>query len=440
MDPADATPPSRYDDLSPQEVRVLGCLIEKEATVPDTYPLTLNALRTACNQSTSRDPVVAYGDAEIELALASLRTRGLTRTVHSTSNRATKYRHVVPDAFGLDPAETAVLSVLMLRGAQTVGELKARTERQHRFASSDEVGGVLAGLAAREQPLVRELPRQPGHKDTRWVHLLSPPVEQAEVAAAPAPGVADAPDRRALPDGVRGYDTIAEFADLLAGDAWDTVELVLLDVLAGIDAAAGPIVDIGAGTGIGLRALRDAAPGIPVVAIEPSPAMRAALHARLQDDPGLLAGTSVVPSRLAQATLPERASAVIAVGVLGHLDDSERTKLWRFVATAMRPGAPAVIGLLAPSRPTTIPSLRTGERRVGRHLVEGWSSAEPLDHRTIAWTQRFRIADANGLTLREATATVAWRCDDVESVRAEVGEHGLVVAEHEGIVVVRRRG
>lgn len=167
-------------DLSPEEVRVLGCLIEKEATTPDNYPLTLNALRNACNQSTSRDPVVSYDDRTVEQALGSLRERGLTRTVHSTSNRATKYRHVLPDVLDLGPAETAVLSVLMLRGAQTIGELKGRTERQHGFASLDETASVLAGLA--DRGLALQLERQPGQKDARWIHLLSSPSTPAGAA------------------------------------------------------------------------------------------------------------------------------------------------------------------------------------------------------------------------------------------------------------------
>jgi uncharacterized protein YceH (UPF0502 family) len=432
----------QFDDLSPQEVRVLGCLIEKEATVPDSYPLTLNSLRSACNQSTSRDPVVAYGEPEIERALASLRARGLTRTVHSTSNRAAKYRHVVPDALDLDAAETAVLSVLMLRGAQTPGELRTRTERQHRFATPDDVVRVLGGLAARDQPLVRELPRQPGQKDTRWVHLLGPVEQQAGVgpaAVAPIATSAAAPAEQAPPDGIRGYDVIAEFADLLAGDEWETIELVLLDVLAGLDPLAGPIVDIGAGTGIGLRALDDAAPGMPIVAVEPSPAMRAALHARLLDSPALLARTTVLPSRFGDATLPERAAAVLAIGVLGHLDDRERAKLWHYLASALRPGAPAVIGVLEPSMPATIPSVREGERRVGRHVVEGWSSAEPLDERSIAWTRRFRIADTEGHTLRDAHATVAWRCDGAGAVIGEAEARGLT-AERSGSLVIVRKG
>lgn len=444
MEHGDTTQEGRYDDLSAQEVRVLGCLVEKEATVPDTYPMTLNALRTACNQSTSRDPVVSYGDREIELALSSLRTRGLIRVVHSTTNRATKYRHVLPETLELGKAETALLSVLMLRGAQTPGELKTRSDRQHKFTTPDDVVTVLERLAGRPEPLVRELPRQPGQKDPRWIHLLSPADEQPVASQATrtmSPSVSSAPSRPAPPDGVAGYATIAEFADLLAGDVWDTVELVLLDVLAGLEPTAGPVVDVGAGTGGGAAAVHRVAPALRIVAVEPSAAMRVALHTRLVDDPELLSATTVVPTQLAQANLPDRAAAVLAVGVLGHLDDAERAKLWRYVATSLRPGAPCVVTLVAPSRPASIPSLRVGERRVGRNLVEGWTSAEPIDDRSIAWTQRFRIADPNGLTLREANATVAWRCDGIDDLRAEAAPHSLEVTEHGGgVVVLRRRG
>lgn len=192
-------------DLSAEEVRVLGCLVEKEATVPDSYPLTLNSLRTACNQSTSRDPVVSYDDHTVERALASLRARGLTRTVHSTSNRATKYRHVLPDVLGLDPAETAVLAVLMLRGPQTVGELKSRAERQHTFASSEETAAVLARLA--ERGMVRRLDRQPGQKDARWMHLLSP-----VATPAPQPTV---PDDAQLDVLERNRANVLAFYDLM---------------------------------------------------------------------------------------------------------------------------------------------------------------------------------------------------------------------------------
>ena len=181
----EATPIEIPHDLSEEEVRVLGCLVEKEATVPDNYPLTANSLRTACNQSTSRDPVVTYDDHTVERALAALRERSLTRTVHSTSNRATKYRHVVPEALGLDEGEVAVLAVLMLRSAQTVGELKSRTERLHRFDSVEEVIEVLDGLAGRD--LALRLERQPGQKDARWIHRLSPtasPASQSTTSTA----------------------------------------------------------------------------------------------------------------------------------------------------------------------------------------------------------------------------------------------------------------
>lgn len=173
-------------DLAPEEVRVLGCLVEKETTVPDSYPLTLNALRTACNQSTSRDPVVAYDDHTVERALTTLRSRRLTRTVHSTSNRAAKYRHALADELGLDPGELAVLAVLMLRGPQTVGELKSRTERQHAFDSVTDVVEVLERLARRE--LVLQLARRPGQKDARWLHLLAPAApDDGERVGAPEP-------------------------------------------------------------------------------------------------------------------------------------------------------------------------------------------------------------------------------------------------------------
>ena len=135
-------------DLSGEEARVLGCLIEKQATTPDSYPLTLNALRNACNQSTSRDPVVSYADHDVDTALTSLRERGLTRTVHSPSNRVTKYRHIAAEALQLDPAELALISVLMLRGPQTLGELKSRSERQHHFGSTDDVAAAVSGLAS----------------------------------------------------------------------------------------------------------------------------------------------------------------------------------------------------------------------------------------------------------------------------------------------------
>lgn len=191
--PDDAESAPTGFDLSPEEVRVLGCLVEKHRTTPQSYPLTLNALRLACNQVTNRDPVVDYDDPTIERALAGLRSRGLTRVVYSTSNRATKYRHVLEEALGLDEAEIAALCVLALRGPQTTGEIKGRSERLHAFADLGEVQTALDRLAGREPPLVVRLERRPGQKDARYAHLLAGPVRDEPVsvaAATPAPAPA----------------------------------------------------------------------------------------------------------------------------------------------------------------------------------------------------------------------------------------------------------
>ena len=169
------------------EIRVLGCLIEKQRTTPDQYPLSLNALRLACNQTTNRDPVVEYDERVIKAALDRMSHRGWTRFASGASSRALKYRHLLDEALGLSDAELAVLTVLMLRGAQTPGELKQRTERMHRFASPADVVQTLDGLAERE--LVEKLGRRPGQKEERYRQLLGGaeevPVTEAPVAAAP---------------------------------------------------------------------------------------------------------------------------------------------------------------------------------------------------------------------------------------------------------------
>jgi len=170
-------------DLSPVEIRVVGCLIEKQRTTPDAYPLSVNALRLACNQTTNRDPVVSYDEEEIRVALARLRHRGWTRL--AGAGRASKYRHLLDEKLGLDDGEMALLGVLMLRGEQTPGELKQRTERLHAFADLDGVGDGLARLISRG--LVVRHERRPGQKEDRYAHTLSEDSDEAEVAvAAPA--------------------------------------------------------------------------------------------------------------------------------------------------------------------------------------------------------------------------------------------------------------
>ena len=175
------------DALTPEELRVLGVLIEKEATTPDQYPLTMNALLLGINQTSNRNPVVSWGQSEVEPVLARLRQLGLARTVHSPSNRADKYRHVVHEALGFTSGELAVLAVLALRGPQTVNELAARTERYSGLEEMGGVEGVLHRLKNRyDTPYVARLERQPGQREERWAHLLAG--EVLEVPEAPAAG------------------------------------------------------------------------------------------------------------------------------------------------------------------------------------------------------------------------------------------------------------
>jgi uncharacterized protein YceH (UPF0502 family) len=157
-------------DADPVEIRVLGCMIEKQRTTPDAYPLTLNALRAACNQTTNRDPVVSYDEPTIRAALQRLSQRKWVRLASGPGSRSVKYRHLLDEALELTNAELAVLGVLMLRGAQTPGELKARTERMQSFESLAELHETLDGLIGRE--LVARLPRRPGQKEERYAQLL----------------------------------------------------------------------------------------------------------------------------------------------------------------------------------------------------------------------------------------------------------------------------
>jgi hypothetical protein len=157
-------------DADAAELRVLGCLIEKQRTTPDVYPLSLNALRLACNQSTNRDPVVDYDESTIRDALQRLSRRGWVRLASGPGSRAVKYRHLFDEALGLSGPEISLLTVLMLRGPQTPGELKSRGERLHPFGSLGELHETLEGLIERE--LVERQARQPGQKEERYLQLL----------------------------------------------------------------------------------------------------------------------------------------------------------------------------------------------------------------------------------------------------------------------------
>ncbi len=155
------------------EVRVLGSLIEKDLSTPDYYPMTVHALTQACNQKTNREPVVDFGEGEVQEALASLQRKRLVGTAGGPGSRVLKYRHALAEALGLAAPGLAVLAVLLLRGPQTVGEIRGRTGRMHEFDGLEAVEQVLQDLAARETPLAAELERQPGQKETRYAHLLA---------------------------------------------------------------------------------------------------------------------------------------------------------------------------------------------------------------------------------------------------------------------------
>src|SRR5947208_10612240 len=170
--------------LTPEELRVVSCLVEKQFTTPDSYPLTENAVVAACNQLSNRNPVVDYDHNAVRVTLTALRQRGFARVIHTPGARVPKHRQILDDALGLSRGEVSLLAVLALRGPQTVGELRTRTERMHDFASLSEVEEALEGLAARDEPLVARLERQPGQKEARYAQLLAGPVDDASPAEA----------------------------------------------------------------------------------------------------------------------------------------------------------------------------------------------------------------------------------------------------------------
>ncbi|MGZ0146666.1 DUF480 domain-containing protein [Kribbella sp. WER1] len=240
--------------LDGEEQRVLGSLLEKQLTVPASYPLTANALRTACNQTSNREPVVDYDQGTVERVARGLRDRELLRIVWADTGRRTlKYHQILDEKLGLEEDERALVTVLLLRGGQAPGELRTRTERLHPFEDRAAVEACLQRMAARPEPLVRELERRAGQHDRRWIHLLgpvpegdaSPAVESVDRDTVIADGAATRDER------VRSaYDAVAtayadELLDELEGLPF---ERWLLDrVIA--DADGRPIVEVGAGPG-----------------------------------------------------------------------------------------------------------------------------------------------------------------------------------------------
>ncbi|HET9839852.1 MAG TPA: YceH family protein [Candidatus Angelobacter sp.] len=177
--------------LNAAEARVLGALIEKDITTPDYYPLSLNALINACNQKNNREPVTSFDEEAVRLALRNLSDKGLAGTASGADSRVTKYEHRLQEVLNLTRPETAILCVLLLRGPQTPGELRGRTERMYRFEHLDDVGSALQQMMRREPPLAKALGRRPGTKEIRYAHLLSgdvgswePPAEESALAGS----------------------------------------------------------------------------------------------------------------------------------------------------------------------------------------------------------------------------------------------------------------
>jgi uncharacterized protein YceH (UPF0502 family) len=337
------------------EQRVLGALLEKQVTVPTTYPLTLNALRAACNQTSSRDPVMDLDERTVETTARALRDRGLLRIVWADTGRRTlKYHQGLAEVLGLADDERALVTVLLLRGAQTPGELKARTERLHAFADKADVEACLQRLAGRVEPLVRQLERRPGQQDNRWAHLLGPVPE-----TAPAPAAAPSVDReRPLADGSDARDArvraaygarAAEYADLLVDELDDLAfERWLLDRVV-TAAGSRPVVDAGCGPGH-VTAYLDAA-GADAFGIDLTPEMVEQARSRfphVRYEVGDL-------TRLIRPQSADGWGAVLGWYSLIHLAGSELPAAVAALARPLAPGGVLVLALHAGDdvRPST---------------------------------------------------------------------------------------
>jgi uncharacterized protein YceH (UPF0502 family) len=311
-------------ELDAIEQRVMGSLLEKERTVPDTYPMTLNGVRSACNQTSGREPVMSLGELEVQAGLDRLRAQGLTRVIHpSHGARTPKHRQVLDEVLGLDPAERAVLTLLLLRGPQTPGELRSRADRLHDFDSLEQVHATLHMLTTRDDPLTEELPRQLGQKEARWAHRLGP-VEEHAVAERPFPS---GPERDATV--VAAYDEVASpyaerFLHELEQKPFDRW---LLERIAAL-AAGRPVADVGCGPGQITAHLRTA--GAAVTGIDLAPGMVEEARRRFPDIPFEVGDLRSLP--------PRGWAAITSWYSLVHLSPSELPEAIASMVRALRPG------------------------------------------------------------------------------------------------------
>lgn len=307
-------------ELSPLDQRILGALLEKQRTVPASYPLSLNALRTACNQTSSRDPVTDYDDETLEQRLRDLKHRELVKVVWAgKGSRTLKYHQLLTDRLGLADDESALITVLLLRGAQSPGELKTRTERLHAFADREAVEDCLVRLAGRRTPLVRRIDRRAGQHDHRWIHLLGTPGGEPEPAAPAIDREGVLTDGAATRDArvVAAYDAAAaayaeRFGDELAHKPFDRWLLTRVAELAG-----GPVADVGCGPGQTTRFLADA--GAEVTGFDLSPAM---IETACATRPDLTFRTGDL-TRLLRPPAAAAWGAITGWYALGHLAASE---------------------------------------------------------------------------------------------------------------------
>lgn len=360
--------------LDPEEQRVLGSLLEKQATVPATYPLTLNALRTACNQSNNRDPVTDYDEHAVEQVGRRLKDRGLLRIVWSDTGRRTlRYHQVLDEVLGLADDERALVTVLLLRGPQAPGELRTRTDRLHPFADRGAVEETLRRMA--ERGLVRELPRRGGDRDNRWAHLLG-----AEPAPEPPAAAVDVPRGVERDERVRtSYDAVATaYADgLLTELAGLPFETWLLDRVAA-HADGGPVVEAGCGPGHVTAYLAGA--GVAATGIDLSPGMVAEARRRFPD------GSYEVGDlrRLMRPTTAAGWAAVLAWYSLIHLAPSELPGAVEALARPLAPGGWLVLAMHAGSGV--------------RHHDEWFDRPVDLDFVLHDQDEIVRLVEAAGLT------------------------------------------
>ena len=336
-------------ELSPTEQRVLGSLLEKQVTVPASYPLTLSALRSACNQTSSREPVTDLSEQEVEQTAKALKDKGVLRIVWSDTGRRTlKYHQTLTDLLDLEDDERALLTVLLLRGPQAPGELRTRTERLHPFEGREDAESCLVGMA--ERGYVRQLDRRPGDRDHRWVHLLGPsgtPEPTPAAAVDREAPIADSPEARDAR--VRAtYGAVAEaYAEQLA-DELDHLPLErwLLDRVAA--EAEGPVVEVGCGPGHVTAYL--AARGADARGLDLTPEMVEVARARFP-------GVRYDVGDLRRLMRPESAAgwgAVLAWYSLIHLADSE---LPGALEALVRPLAPGGLLVLATQAGDEVPRL-----------------------------------------------------------------------------------